>query len=245
MSNQIRNVVIIGASSGIGKELASQFASIGCIVHISARRVDLLEAVAKEYPSNIIYSYFDVNRFDSIPATLDNIFQSLTDIDLIVFSSAYGKRNIDLSIDIESDTVKTNVTAFTIIADYCYNYIKERDKSTIFASITSIAGIRGWGISPAYSASKSYQSTYLEALRQRAINQRSNIRVVEICPGFVDTQMGQGSGVFWRSSAQKAAKQIRKSINKDKRVIYITKRWQLIAIILKLIPKFIFENLKY
>lgn len=245
MSKIIKNVVIIGASSGIGKELAIQFAQLGCNVRISARREELLKEVANENPSKIEYSIFDVNELNSISTNLLNIFKSLDTIDLIIFSSAFGKRNPQLDIQIEEETLKTNVAAFTVIADFCYNYITSRGDNTIFASITSIAGIRGWGISPAYSASKSYQSVYLEALRQRAKNQKSIIHVVEICPGFVDTQMGQGSGVFWRSSAKKAAKQIINSINKSKRVIYITKRWRLIAIILKLIPKFIFENLKY
>jgi len=103
-------------------------------------------------------------------------------------------------------------------------------------NISSIAGIRGNGIAPSYNATKAYQINYLEGLRINAKKYGSSITITDVRPGFVDTAMAKGEGLFWVAPVQKAAEQIFEAIKQKKKVVYITKRWKLIALLLRIIP---------
>ena len=109
--------------------------------------------------------------------------------------------------------------------------------------ISSVASIRGGRSAPAYNASKAYQSNYLEGLRQKAKKMGAKITITEIIPGFVDTAMAKGEGIFWSAPPKKAATQIFSAIYRKKSRAYITKRWRIIAWLLKLLPSFICERL--
>ena len=92
----------------------------------------------------------------------------------------------------------------------------ERQDMGHFVAISSIAGIRGSKIAPAYNASKAYQINYLEGLRQKAKRINKPVFVTDIRPGFVDTNMAKGEGLFWVASKERAAKQIFEIIKKRK-----------------------------
>jgi short-subunit dehydrogenase len=111
------------------------------------------------------------------------------------------------------------------------------------AGISSIAALRGSWEAPAYNASKAFASNYLEGMHAKAVKSGKPIYVTDIQPGFVDTAMAQGEGLFWIASPQKAANQILEAIRKRKRHAYITRRWRLIGWILKLLPDFIYTKL--
>jgi short-subunit dehydrogenase len=98
-------------------------------------------------------------------------------------------------------------------------------------------------VAPAYNATKAYQINYLEGLRQKAKNLKTNIIVTDVRPGFVDTDMAKGDGQFWVSTVGKAARQIFKAINRKKKVAYITKRWAIIGAILKQMPSYIYDRM--
>ena len=98
-------------------------------------------------------------------------------------------------------------------------------------------------MAPAYNATKAYQMNYLEGLRQKATKLKFHIFVTDIRPGFVDTDMAKGERQFWVATVEKATQQIFKAIKKKKKVAYITKRWRLIALILKLIPKPFYDKM--
>jgi len=108
--------------------------------------------------------------------------------------------------------------------------------TTLFLTTSSIAAIRGGGDAPAYNASKAFVSNYLEGLRQMAAKMKLPLTVTDIKPGFVDTVMAQGEGLFWVAPAEKAAKQILEAVEKKKDHAYVTKRWRLVAWVLKLLP---------
>ncbi len=94
-----------------------------------------------------------------------------------------------------------------------------------------------------YNASKAYVSSYLEGLACRKECRSGAITVTDVRPGFVDTPMAQGEGLFWVASPEKAAKQIYAAIRKKKRIVYITKRWRLIAAIIKLLPFCLYKRI--
>jgi len=163
-------------------------------------------------------------------------------LDLLILSSGTGDLNENLDVEIENTTNKLNVIAFTEIVDWAYTYFKEKGKGHIVA-ISSVAGIRGSRFAPAYSASKAYQINYLEGLRQKANQAKKAIFITDIRPGFVDTDMAKGEGQFWVTPKEKAAKQIFRIIQRKKSVGYVSKRWRLIAFLLKILPKSVHKRM--
>ena len=163
-------------------------------------------------------------------------------LDLLVLSSGTGDLDEDLNFEIENKTNLLNVNAFTEIVNWAFNHFEKQGKGHLLA-ISSIAGIRGSRIAPAYNASKAYQINYLEGLRQKAAKTKKPIYVTDIRPGFVDTDMAKGEGQFWVATKEKAAQQIFGIMKKKKGIGYVTKRWWIIAKLLRLIPNGIYKRM--
>lgn len=227
-----KKVIIIGASSGIGKALAIRYAQAGCMVGVTGRREALLNEMQRDFPKNIVAHPYDVNAIQS-DAELANLAEKLGGVDIIVYSSGVGEFNKHLDFVIEKQMIDTNVTAFTQVADWAFNYFQKQGHGS-FASITSIAGLMGSRHAPAYNASKAFQINYLKGLRQKAKKLRLAVGITDLRTGFVDTAMAKADGKFWVASAEKAAGQIAHAIQRKRGVAYITKRWQLIGFLLRL-----------
>lgn len=237
-----KKAIVIGATSGIGKGLAKLLAKNNYLVGIVGRRSHLLEELRMENLNSYLIKSIDITKLDTINSRLEELVNELGGLDLLILSSGTGDLNQDLDFDIEKRTICTNVIGFTYVSDWAFNLF-EKQKYGHLVAISSIGGIRGSKIAPAYNASKAYQINYLEALRQKAYALKLPIYVSDIRPGFVDTDMAKGEGKFWVATVEKASKQIFDAINKKVKVVYITKRWQLIAIILKLLPRSIYNRL--
>lgn len=237
----MNKAIIIGATSGIGKELAKILVQNGYIVGITGRRKSELEKLQDSEPENYVISSFD--------CTAENNSEKLTDLahkigglDLLVLSSGIGDLNEKLDFDIENKTNLLNVSAFTEIVDWTFNYFEKQGKGHL-VGISSIAGIRGSRIAPAYNASKAYQINYLEGLKQKASKTKKPIYVTDIRPGFVNTDMAKGEGQFWVATKEKAAQQIFGIIKRKKGIGYVTKRWWIIAKLLRLIPNGVYKKM--
>ena len=240
MKTTAQRVIIVGASSGIGRELAIIYAGKGCKIGISGRRVHLLEELQKEFPAQIIIQPFD-NTKDEVEQQLSDLISKLGGLDLFILSSGTGYLNSSLEFAIEKETIDLNVMAWTRIADFIYNYFKVQ-KYGHFVAITSIAAIRGEGRAPAYNASKAYQANYLEGLRKKSAYEKLAITVTDIQPGFVKTGMAKSYRRFWEAPVQKAAIQIFQAIRWKKKKAYITRRWWLVAQVLKVLPSGIYNR---
>lgn len=105
------------------------------------------------------------------------------------------------------------------------------------AGISSIARFRGSGEGAAYAASKAFVSVYLDGLRDLARKRNVPVTVTELCPGFVDTVMMKADKPFWVATPEKTAAQILDAIRKGKKCAYITRRWALVACLLRLLPR--------
>jgi short-subunit dehydrogenase len=237
----MQKAIILGATSGIGKALALLLANNGYKVGIAGRRENLLETIYKENPDSFCYLPFDVTA-NTVEENLNNLATQLGGLDLLIYSSGVGELNPALQIELELPTIDVNVKAFNKTVVWAYHYF-EQQKSGKIAVISSIAGLRGSSFASAYNASKAYQINYLEGLRQKAQKQKLAISITDIRAGFVDTQMAKGTGKFWVASTQKAALQIFNAIKAKKSVIYVTKRWRIIAWLLKLLPRFLYERM--
>ena len=238
----MKNAIVIGATSGIGKVLAKLLSENGYNIGITGRRTELLEDLKAQKPNSFITKTFDVTNTEVISEHLEALKNELGGLDLLIISSGTGDLNENLDFDIEKRTIDTNVTGFTCISNWAFNFF-ERQKSGHLVVITSVGGLRGSGIAPAYNATKAYQINYLEGLRQKASKLEGQIFVTDVRPGFVDTDMAKGEGQFWVTSVEKATRQIFNAIKQRKKMVYITKRWKLIAIILKGIPGQIYDRL--
>lgn len=237
----MKRVIIIGATSGIGQGLANLMAQKGYRVGITGRRGQLLKEIKAQNPSLFEIKQINVTAPDSIQR-LEELIDTLGGVDVIVISSGTGDINQNLDFEIEKRTIDVNVLGFTAIADRAFRYFETRGKGHLVA-ITSVASLRGAAEAPSYNATKAYQANYLEALSIKAAKLKLPITVTDIRPGFVDTDMAKGEGLFWVASVEKATKQIYKAIERKKRIAYITKRWGIIAFLLKTLPHLLYKRI--
>jgi short-subunit dehydrogenase len=235
-----KNVLIVGASSGLGRRLAELYAGEGAKVGLIARREELLREISRSFPSNIFFRQADISE----PGA-ENIFKNLVDemdgVDVVIITASIVLFNEDLSSEDELTTVETNARGFTRIANAAYNYFKKKGAGQI-VGVTSIAAARGNRHAPAYNASKAFQASYLEGLRVKAGKENKNIRITELVPGYIKTDMGRGDRLFWVASIEKAARQSKKAIDKKRKKVFITKRWWLVYHVLRFLPIFIYDG---
>lgn len=237
----MNKIIIIGATSGIGEALALQYAAAGWLVGATGRRLTNLEDLKNKAQGDIRIRQHDVAASDQIKV-LESLVEELGGVDLIVYNSGIGIYNKKVEFEPERDTIAVNVTGFVETATWAYRYFREKGGGHI-VGVSSVAAIRGAGTAPAYAASKAFISSYMEGLRQKAYHDKKPIFITDIRPGFVDTPMTkQNKGMFWVATVEKAATQIRQAIAARKRVAYITKRWQIMAWILRLTPRSVYEK---
>ncbi len=238
----MKTAIIVGASSGIGRELAKILSAKGFQLGLVARRIDLLVDLEKKLPNPSRAVQMDVAEITTTRQSMQGLIADLGTVDLVVISAGTGHLNPELEFSKESDTIATNVVGFTAVANVAFKHFLHK-RSGHLVGISSIAALRGDGEAPAYNASKAFVSNYLEGLRKKAVKSGFPIAVTDIRPGFVDTDMAKGEGQFWVAPPQKAAKQIYSAIAKKKKQAYITKRWKIVGGLLKILPNFLYDRL--
>ena len=231
----MKKCIIVGASSGIGQSLAKVLLDDNFIIGITGRREALLNNLKDKCPDRVFVKRMDVQDLTTIESICNELVNQLGGLDLMIISSGIGEENPNLNFNIEHDVIKTNVQGFTCVSDWAMRYFKQQGYGHL-VNISSIAGIRGNGVAPSYNATKAYQINYLEGLRINVKDFGSKIIITDVRPGFVNTAMAKGDGLFWVASVQKAANQIYSAIQDKKEVVYVSKRWRLIGIFLKGIP---------
>ena len=226
-----KRAIIAGASSGIGKEMALYFARQGWNVAALGRRKKSLDELCQK-SENIFPYEIDIDETEALPSKLGNIVNDLGGLDLLVISAGTGFINTDLDFSKEHQTIKTNIEGFTGLVCWGYDVFKQNNYGQI-AAITSVQGLLPGGLS--YSASKAYQINYIKSIRKIAEKEHPNLTITELRPGSVDTDMMKGEGHFWISKPEKAAEIACKAILKKKKLQYISGRWRIIGILLKLL----------
>jgi short-subunit dehydrogenase len=237
-----RTAVIIGASSGIGEALAYELHRDGWRLGLAARRVDRLERIRQALSPDTVARYIDVTDAGA-PSMLEDLFAALGGVDLVVISAGTGHLNRDLDDALDADTVAVNVAGFVAMAHVAMKHFLKRGAGHL-VNISSMAALRGSGEATAYAASKAFESTYLDGLRELAKSRGLPIAVTDVQPGFVDTAMLKTDYPlpalvrrFFVSSPETAARQIARAIRKRAKHVYVTKRYALVAFVVKFLPR--------
>ena len=230
------NIVIIGATSGIGKALFEKYANGANRIGIIGRRTHLLDELHQKYPSKTIPTQADITHLEEIEQAIHTLHDVLGKIDLAIVCAGIGEINTTLDYAVERPTIDTNVVGWTFVIDMLYHIFEQQGHGHLVA-ITSVGGLRGEPMAPAYSATKAYQINYMEALRKKTFKNGRHITVTDIRPGLVDTAMAKGEGLFWVMPVEKVAGQIIVAIRKQKSIAYVTRRWHVLAVINKFLPE--------
>lgn len=235
-------ILIIGASSGIGKALTEYYTPIADTIVIGGRRLNLLTDLAAASPNNIFPVQIDISDCSVTTSALNDIFTKYGAFDLAIICAGIGDLNPNLEFDIERPTILTNVLGWTCCIDTLWKLFVKQGHGHI-AAISSAGGFRGEPMAPAYSASKAYQMNYLEGIRKKAAKSELPIFVTDIRPGLVDTKMAKGEGLFWVMPTDKVAKQIGNAIKRKCKTKVVTKRWKILSSIIRYLPNCLYDKM--
>ena len=237
----MKKVVIIGSTSGIGYELARQMIQKGYQVAGCGRREEILQKMEKELAFNFIGQKLDIREIEKIESILNELISKLGGMDICIISSGISEPNPDLEWKLEENVFKTNILGFSAVAGFALRYFLNQNHGHL-VGITSLTKYFPNKTSPAYNASKIFESNYLDSMRYRM--QGKNLAVTEICPGFVDTPIvNKKRKITLMAPVDKAAKQIVKAIESKKKKVIITKRWKLIRWLIPLTPDWVFRKI--
>lgn len=251
----------MGATSGIGQEVARLLAANGYEVGIAGRREERLVQMAQATPGIVTHRQIDVTKEDA-PTELQKLIEELGGMDLYFHSSGIGWENVALDADKELKTVETNGVGFVRMVSAAYNWFAEqradeakqraegdeqragdKERKARIACITSIARTRGLGAAPAYSATKRMQAHYLECLSQQARMRHLNIGITDIRPGFVATDLIAGSHFPLQLKTEDVARTIVRAIESGSEVVTIDWRYRLLVAAWQLIPRWLWVRL--
>lgn len=243
----MKRAIIIGATSGIGREVARLLAKDGWQIGIAGRREELLQSLQAEFPEGQVKTaVLDVTDTDA-PTRLQSLIDELGGMELYFHSSGIGFQNATLDPDIEMRTARTNGEGFVRMVTYAFNHFKAhatRDARGHIAVISSIAGTKGIGVAPAYSATKRFQNTYIQALSQLAHLQHLPIDFTDIRPGFVATDLLRDARYPLLMKAEPVARDIVHALKHHRRIRIIDWRYRLLVFFWRLIPRPIWERLR-
>ena len=242
----MKKIIIIGASSGMGMRVATDFARLGWRVGIAARREDRLKDIKALYPDRVEYMAIDVAAPDAVEKFY-NLIELIDGMDYLLYAAGSGWFNPALDNVRDDETIDVNVKGFTRIITAAYKYY--RDTANVrrghIAAITSVAGMKGIGVSASYSASKRYQWTFLQAIDQLAHQQRVNVAVTDLRPGFVDTPLlGVHKNYPMEMSVDYVAPRLEKAMLRGKRIAYIDSRWAVVTALWRMVPDSLWRRIE-
>ena len=238
----MKKAIIIGATSGIGQEVARLLVRQGWRIGIAGRREEALRSMQQTNPEQIEMQCLDVTEDNAI-LHLNRLVDRLGGMDLFFLSSGVGYQNRDLEPEIELNTARTNVEGFTRMVDTAFSYFKNNGGGHL-AVISSIAGTKGLGVAPAYSATKRFQNTYIDALEQLAHLQKLNIHFTDIRPGFVATDLlNDGKHYPMLMKTDQVGRDIVRALHRKQRVAIIDGRYRILVFFWRMIPRWIWKRL--
>lgn len=239
----VKKVVITGATSGLGRALAEKFVANGWRVGASGRNMEALTELRRSAPDMIVTSRIDVCSEDA-PERLCELAEAVGGMDIYLHCPGILIDNPNLVTDSEIRMVETNAVAMSRMVSEAFRWFRDSGQPGRIVAISSVAGCRGVGALPAYSASKAFCQAYLEGLRQRADELKLPLSVVDIRPGWTRTPLLDSSRRYlMEMDAESVTRKIFKATLHAKRVATIGLRWKLLTFFERHIPSFIWEKI--
>jgi len=241
-------VLVIGATSSIARALAGEIARQGGALHLAARDEFELERVAKDiavrYRVPVSWSPFEALDYDSHPDFLQKVIDQLSRLDgVVVCLGELGEQQkAEIDFDRARRIIHSNYTGVVSILTHVANYLEQQREGFIIG-ISSVAGDRGRQSNYFYGSAKGALSLFLQGLRNRLA--KSNVHVLTVKPGFVDTKMTFGKpGMFLIASPSQIATAILQGLRKGRNIVYVPGFWFWIMLIIRSIPESRFKRLK-
>ncbi len=243
----MKKILVIGATSAIAEHSTRIWAGRGDTLYLVARNKERLNAIAvdlKVCGASQIYTYCtDLNHVESHATLLDKAEAAMAGIDtvLIAHGTLSNQKTCEQSVKETLTEIKTNALSTISLLTHLANRFEANQAGTI-AVISSIAGDRGRASNYVYGSAKAMVTVFTSGLRQRL--HKSNVAVVTIKPGFVDTPMTAEfkKGLLWAKPAAVAAK-IVKEIDAKKSEVYVPSFWWAVMAVIKVIPHNLFKKL--
>ena len=246
MAEEKKRAVVVGATSGIGQAVALELERRGWLVGIAGRRADKLKELKEKHAGIVAWQAIDV-CCEEAPHQLQALLSEMGGMDLYFHSSGIGYQNTPLEAKKELDTVQTNALGATRMLVEAFHYFEQHaEKKGQIATISSIAGTKGLGAAPAYSATKRYLNTYLESLSQLAhIKGLKNLCITDIRPGFVQTALlNDGLHYPLQMKVERVAKEIVDKVERRKSVVTVDWRYRILVFFWRLVPHWIWVRLR-
>jgi short-subunit dehydrogenase len=239
----MKKVLITGATSGIGRELALQYAAKGYVVGLTGRRTERLQELKQEIGERAFYRTLDVTDYEKAEILYKELIDEMGGMDVMILNAGIGRIQMLPPWRAESQLIKVNVLAFAHGCHFAFDYFQEQGHGHI-VGMSSIASLLAHHRAAAYTASKHFISNYMLGYRQKARRVEADITITDIRAGYIWTEMTErAKGMFWVATVEKAAEQMIKGIERKKNIFYVTKRWRIIAWVAKCIPEFIWNRL--
>lgn len=239
-----KRIIILGATSGLGRGVAEKFIASGWIVGVAGRNLHALNELKAQCPDRVFASEIDILSADG-PERLQKLIGETGGMDIYLHCSGILRAD-DESMPIEDEvlTAETNAVGFTRMIGAAYKYFEATRRPGRLAAISSIAGIRGLEALPAYSASKAYDSTLLEALRQRSHRDGLPLKIIDIKPGWTRTPLlNSGRRYLMEMDAERVIDGVFRATLHARRSAIIGLRWKILTFLERLLPACVYERL--
>ena len=236
-----KTVIITGASSGIGAALATAFASKGYNLGLAARRIDKLEALARQledtYHVQVAITALDVQQDSQVAPALSRLAQELGQVDIVVANAGVTgvRRSGSGNIEIDKTIFQTNVIGAIATLDAATKIFLAQGHGHL-VGMSSFSAFSPLPTSAAYSASKAALTNYMNAMRLELINKKINVTVIH--PGFIKTDIAPDMDKYpFVIEADVAAQQMVRAIEINKaNVIVPAMPWKAAKGLMKLMP---------
>ena len=230
-------VIIIGATSGIGRQMAIEYLREGAHVGISGRRLDKLEEIRLTAPDQVTLRQMDITDYKDSREKLLAIINEMGGVDVLVVNSGVGYVVADLEAEIR--TIETNATGFVNLMRTGLDYMKNNHGGKL-VGISSVSAARGFRIFTVYGATKRFISHYMEGLRHFIATKKLPVKIIDIRAGYIETPIIEGNNeVFWLTPLDKGVRLIMKAIKRGHAVAYIPGKWKIVFTIFRILPRWL------
>ncbi|MFC5528993.1 SDR family oxidoreductase [Cohnella yongneupensis] len=243
----MKNVLVLGATSGIAQEIVKQLANDGVNLVLAGRSESELGRLQGDlrvrHNGNFHVANFQATAFETHVSFFDECVRNLGHLDGIILCYGYmgDQQQSQVDNNLAKEVIDVNYTSCVSILHIAAQYFEAR-KSGFICAISSVAGDRGRQSNYIYGSAKGALSLFLQGLRNRL--SKSGVNVLTVKPGFVDTKMTFGQeGLFLVAKPERVARDIIKAIRKNKSILYTPFFWKWIMLIIKSIPERIFKRL--